>query len=297
VSEFRQHFGLSVALATPFRPNGDIDQERLTKHAEACLQQGCDSVTVFGTTGEGASIGHRERQSVLDAMAAAGIKDSRLVVGISSTSVEDVVADVQAAQACGCRGILLPPPFYFKSVSDDGVVAWYSAVFERLGDQARDIILYNIPQLTGVALSIDLISRLRAAFPGVVTGVKDSSCDWSHTEPLLAAHRDIAVLVGDERDLAAAVRLGGQGAICGMANIYPAEMRVMAWDGKDNSHICDLIDLINDYPIVPAIKALMAHRSGDADWLRVRAPLDELNEDEVARLGQGVDRLASGRAA
>ena len=297
MSEVTKRFGLSVALATPFLSDGSIDHAGLTAHAERCLKHGCDSVTVFGTTGEGASIGHRERETVLDAMAGAGIRDGRLVVGISSTSVEDVVTDVRSAQALGSRGILLPPPFYFKNVSDDGVVAWYSAVFRELGEQARDIILYNIPQLTGVELSVDLISRLRAAFPGTVTGVKDSCCDWSRTEPLLAAHRDIAVLVGDERDLAAAVRLGGEGAICGMANLYPAEMRAIAWTGTDDGRIRELVDLMNDYPVVPAIKALLAHQSGNADWLRVRAPLEELDGSETARLGQGADQLASGRAA
>ncbi len=310
VSHSRQRFGLSVALATPFRQTGEIDLESMTGHASFCLEGGCDSVTLFGTTGEGASIGHAERRAVIAAMAAAGITGDRLVVGISSTAVDDVAGDLGIAHATGCRAILLPPPFYFKNLTDDGIFDWFGSVFGRAGENARNIILYHIPSVTGVALSVDLIARLRTAFPGVIIGVKDSTGDWSYTEPLLAAHRDMAVLIGDERHLAAAVRLGGEGAICGFANLHPGEMRAMAWQGTDNETINDLVELIVDHPVVPAIKALMAHAhghvagqvagkaAGQVEWAHVRAPLTALNGQQRSALGLGFDRLiSSGRAA
>ena len=88
------------------------------------------------------------------------------------------------------------------------VTRWFSDVLERCAD-ARDVIVYHIPSLTAVPLSIALIGRLKRAFPGVVTGVKDSSGDWPTTDRLLAEHRDLHILVGDERLLARAVRHGG----------------------------------------------------------------------------------------
>ena len=93
----------------------------------------------------------------------------------------------------------------------------------KLGGSARDIILYNIPSVTQVALSVDLIGRIKEGFPGVVTGVKDSSGDWAYTQRLLAAHKDLAILIGDERYLAEGVALGGQGAISGLPMSVPRE--------------------------------------------------------------------------
>ncbi len=94
-------------------------------------------------------------------------------------------------------------------------------VFARIGALARDIIVYNIPSVTAVEISVDLISRLREAFPAVDFGRQGLYRVIGHiTENLLAKHKDLAILIGDERDLAAGVRRGGQGAISGMANLY-----------------------------------------------------------------------------
>ena len=95
--------------------------------------------------------------------------------------------------------------------------------------------------MTGVPLSVDLIGRLKTAFPGVVAGVKDSSGEWQNTEKLLAAHGDLQILVGDERQLARAVRQGGAGTICGLANLMPGVVRKAAHDGVDDPRIANAV--------------------------------------------------------
>lgn len=292
-----KRFGLSVALATPFQPSGEIAGDRLLAHAETCLAGGCDSVTLFGTTGEGPSLGRAERDGVLARFSGAGMTGDRLVCGISATAVSEAAAQISAAQAAGCTRVLLPPPYYFKQPGEAGVEAWYREVIARIDPTGVGVILYNIPDLTAVPLSIGLIGRLRDAFGEVIAGVKDSAGDWSYTEPLLAAHRDIAILVGEERHLAAAVRLGGEGAICGMANLAPAAVRRMAWDGAEEPYINDLVELLLKYPLIPAIKSAIAHQSGDAVWSNVRAPLECLAQDEARQLGQALDQLKNGKAA
>ena len=211
-------FGLGVAAITPFAADGSVDLPRLVAHARRCLAGGCTSVTLFGTTGEGASLGFRERARMLDAMVAAGF-DMRAQVlgGVAASAIEDAAAQARHIYAAGGRGVLLTPPFYFKGPDDEGLYAWFSRVIEGSGD-ARGVILYHLPSLTAVPLSVDLIGRLKRAFPGVVTGVKDSGGVWAYTEALLAAHPDLHILVGDERLLARAVRHGGSGAINGFAN-------------------------------------------------------------------------------
>lgn len=284
-------------MTTPFRRNGAIDLSRLAAHARQCLDDGCTSVTVFGTTGEGASIGMSGREQILGALSGAGIEGEQVVVCIAATSVHEAIVQGRMAGDFGSRGLLLPPPFYFKNVSDDGLFAWFSQVIEKLGPAARGVILYNIPSVTQVALSIDLIRRLKEAFPGVVTGVKDSSGDWRYTQDLLATNGDLAILIGDERYLAQGVQRGGQGAISGLANVCPQALLRLARDGQEDERINRLVDEVLKYPVTPAVKALVAHRTGDAEWLNVRTPLLPIGASEAARLGSFYDGLFEARAA
>jgi len=297
VPQPRERFGLSAALTVPFRPDGVVDLLRLMAHARWCLAHGCRTVTAFGTTGEGASFSLSDREQLFGAFAAVGIDGRQVVGGVSASSAEDAAVQARLALDFGADAVLLPPPFYFKGVSDDGLFAWFARVFELLGGAARDVILYHIPSVTQVPLSIELIGRLRAAFPEVIRGVKDSSGDWAYAEQLLAAHRDLAILIGDERCLAAGVRLGGQGAISGLANAYPQAMLPMVQDGRDDDRIRRLVDAVLAHPVIPAVKALVAHRSGDPAWLAVRSPLVPLSADAAARLGAVADGLFTDRAA
>ncbi len=281
--ERSSRFGLSAAIATPFRPDGTIDLARFARHARWCLDNGCASVTVFGTTGEGASIDISGREQVLGALAGAGIEGRDVVVCVAAASVHEALVQARMAADFGSRNLLLPPPFYFKGVADEGVFLWFSQVLERLGAAAGGVILYNIPAVTQVALSVELIARLKQGFPGVVTGVKDSSGDWVYTQKLLAAHKDLAILIGDERYLAEGVRLGGEGAISGLANICPQSLLLLAQEGRGDARINGLVEEVLRYPVVPAVKALVAYRIGDRTWLNVRAPLVALGEVEGSR--------------
>lgn len=298
VSHDSPRFGLSAALVTPFLPDGSIDVVRLGHHARWCLQHGCGSVTVFGTTGEGASIGMADRQLILDSLARAGFDLRREVLaGVSAASLAEAVAQAQMALKADCRALLVAPPFYFKNVGDEGVYTWFAQLIAALGSAARDVILYNIPSVTQVTLSVDLIGRLKAAFPRVIIGVKDSSGDWENAQRLLAAHGELAILIGDERLLAEAVRLGAQGAISGLANICPGVLRHMIDSGSDDRRIAPLVDEVLKYPVTPAIKAMMAHLVRDESWAATRAPLVDLGKVEASRLGKTYDMLFAAAAA
>lgn len=290
-------FGLSAALTTPFAPDGSIDTAGLVAQAKRSLAAGCNSVTLFGTTGEGSSIGARERTDVLAAAVSAGIDPGNIVTGVLVDSAQDAADQSREALDIGVRNILLAPPSYFKNVSDDGLFEWFSTVFRQLGSSARDILVYNIPSVTMVALSVELIGRLRHAFPGVVTGVKDSSGDWPYTQRLLAEHRDLIILIGDERHLAQGVRLGGQGAISGVANFLPKEVRSMAVDGVDDKRIEDLVVELLKYPVTPAVKVLVSHVTGEPIWHSVRAPLVSISAENRTKLSAAFEQLFNSKAA
>ncbi|ODT82182.1 MAG: dihydrodipicolinate synthase family protein [Pelagibacterium sp. SCN 64-44] len=269
-------FGLSVALTTPFKADGALDLALLADHAAACLKRGADGVTLFGTTGEGASIGAAERAAALDALIGAGVAAGSIVAGVLVNAVDDAIAQARDALRRGAKAILLAPPSYFKGVSDDGVHAWFAAVIDGLGEDARDILLYNIPSVTAVKVSLDVIGRLHGAFPKAISGVKDSGGNWDYTEALTRRYADkLAVLVGDERHLAAAARIGAQGAISGIGNVLPDAVHGLI-QGRDNAQLLALVETVLRYPVTPAVKALVAIASGDDRWLTVRPPLVSL---------------------
>lgn len=292
-----KRFGLSVALTTPFNEAGEIVIDMMLAQARRSLAAGCTSCTLFGTTGEGASIGMTERERVLAAFLDAAIVPDKIVVGVLVDAAEDAALQSSQALSKGVRNILLAPPSYFKNVSDDGLFGWFSQVFKALGDQARDIIVYNIPSVTMVPLSVALIGRLRTAFPGIVTGVKDSSGEWAYTQALLKAHSDLIILIGDERHLAAGVRMGGQGAISGMANFAPREVGAMAYEGRDDARVVDFVAELLKFPVTPAVKAMVARQLNDEKWLAVRAPLLSISKDGQEQLGLVFDRLFQTQAA
>ena len=285
-------FGLSCALTTPFLVDGGVDAPRVVAHAQSLLGRGCASVTLCGTTGEGASLGEKSRERILAALRSGGVDLARrVIVGLAASSVEEVAAQATQAASFGCRTVLLPPPFYFKDVSDDGLLGWFGKVLERLASEDLRAILYHIPPITAVPLSLALVGRLRERFPETIIGVKDSSGDRNYAHALLAAHRELTILIGDERLLAEAVRMGASGAISGLANIVPELLLPLANEGKGDQRVTALVDELLKYPVTSAVKELVAHRTGDPAWRRVAPPLEPLTQNEARRLIAACDAI------
>jgi 4-hydroxy-tetrahydrodipicolinate synthase len=287
VRALKTMFGLSAALATPFNADLSVDLPRMIAHAVDLLAEGCSSVTLFGTTGEGASLTWRERAAVLHGFTVANFDPTRLVVGISSTAAESAADQALAAFDAGVATLLVPPPFYFKGVSDDGVFAWYAALLERVGRRKPQVILYHIPQVTGVGLSLPLVRKLKNRYGDLILGVKDSGGDWPTTRSFLG-EPDLSILVGDERHLAAAIRLGGAGAISGMANVFPGRLAALVRTGQDDSWLNAIVDTVVKLPATPAVKVLVGLKRGESGWERVRAPLQPTPAADIER----VSRLA-----
>ena len=273
-------FGISTALLTPFHADGGLNLPLLSAHATHVLENGARGVTLFGTTGEGASIGMSERQSAISHMIESGISADVITLGLAACSVADTLEQVSQGTALGITQFLLLPPFYFNDLTEDGLFEWHAALFERAESSAR-FILYHIPQITQVPLSPDLILRLVARFPERVLAVKDSAGQWENTRALLETGK-VPVLVGDERLLHKAAAMGAAGSICGMANLFPERMRTIYETQAEDEALSSDVTLIVSMPVIPALKQAMVAQSGNADWGHLRPPLMPLSGGATA---------------
>ena len=126
-------------------------------------------------------------------------------------------------------------------------------------------------------------ARLQARYGAVIAGVKDSSADFAQFRAFRAAAPDIAVTVGNEPDIGRALAEGGAGTICGMGNVAPALVRAMFRPDPPASQMQAACGLISG-PFIALLKAMLAARTGQAGWLRVRAPWRPATMEDGVRL-------------
>ena len=158
-------------------------------------------------------------------------------------------------------------------------------------DPPRIVGPFTYQQMGGqVGFSVDVVGRLIDAFPGIVVGLKDSSGDWSNTEALLKAFPGFATFSGSEVFLLDNLRGGGAGSITATGNVNLAAIRALydAWqsDGADalQSEITEVRKAIQAFPMIPALKAILASHHNDMGWQTVRPPLLDLEAAQVAEL-------------
>jgi 4-hydroxy-tetrahydrodipicolinate synthase len=278
--------GIWPALMTPLRADGAIDHVRFAAHAKALIAAGCGGVTPFGTTGEGPSFSLAERRDAVDALIAAGVPATRILVSVSCAALPDTIALTRHAQDVGAWGVLLMPPFFFKGVSDAGIVDALAQVIDAVADRPLRVVLYHIPQVAAVALSHTVIAEMLRRYPRNIVAIKDSQCDRAHSLALAEAFMPpLGVHVGNELDLPALAARGSRGAVSGLANFMPRVVRRLATEpdaartAAEHARVERLLAWLGGYALIPALKAIMAAQTGDAAWLRVRAPLVALDAD------------------
>src|SRR5271154_3660982 len=271
--------GVLVPVLTPFTANGEPDAGRFTLFCRWLLDQGAGGLSVFGTTSEANSMSGPERMALLDALIEAGVPPEKLMPGTGTCSTTEAASLTRHAVGHGCGGVLMLPPFYYKGVSDDGIFAFLSIVVDKVASSDLRVYLYHIPPVAQVGYSLDLVGRFIAAYPENVVGLKDSSGDWSNTAALLERFPGFAVFPGSEVFLLEALRKGGAGCITASGNVNVPGIRKVYenWRGPQaedlQAEITTLRKALQAYPMIPALKRIVAHFHDDLEWSAVRPPL------------------------
>lgn len=291
--------GVLAPLLTPFQSDLAPDAGRLARHGRWLLSQGCAGLAVFGTTSEANSLSADEREALLERLLEDGIDPGKLMPGTGCCALTDTVRLTRHAVRAGCAGVLVLPPFYYKSVSEDGLFRSFAEVIERVGDARLRVYLYHIPPVAQVPISLGLVERLLGAYPGTVAGIKDSSGDWKNTQALLDAFAKSGfdVFAGSERFLLANLRGGGVGCITATGNVNPAAIARLhrEWRSPEAEALQAGLDALRGaverLPLIPALKEMVAHYGGDPAWRTVRPPLARLSREQVEGLLSELGRL------
>ena len=280
-------YGVISPVLTPFGKDGNPDAERYLALCKWLLADGCTGLAPFGTTGEANSLGVQERMDLLDALVEGGVDPKVLMPGTGLCALSDTATVTAHAVELGCGGVMMLPPFYYKAVSDDGLFAYYADIIERVGDARLKIYLYHIPPVAQVGLSVDLVGRLIKAYPDTVVGLKDSSGDWSNTKALLDAFPGFTVFPGSEIFLLEGLRNGAAGCITATGNVNARMIRNVYdnWqtDQADalQAEITAFRQTIQARPMIPMLKAIVAHFNNDPEWNRLRPPFLPLDETDA----------------
>jgi 4-hydroxy-tetrahydrodipicolinate synthase len=289
--------GVLSPVVTPFTADLAPDPERFVRQCRWLLSQNV-GLAVFGTNSEANSLSVEEKIELLDRLVGAGLDPARMMPGTGCCALTDSVRLTAHAMKLGCGGVLMLPPFYYKGVSDDGLFRSFAEVIERVGESRLRVYLYHIPPVSQVPITLGLVERLLKAYPGRTAGMKDSGGDWKNTQAFLDAfaRSGFDVFAGSETFLLQNMRHGGAGCISATANVHPGPIARLfdTWGAADadaqQARLDEIRGTFAKFPMIPALKAAIAHYGGDAAWRTVRPPLVDLAPEQAKALVTELDQ-------
>ena len=206
--------GVMAALLTPFDGQQKLDKESLRRLVRFNLRQGVDGLYVGGSTGEAFVQSGTERQEVLEIVAEEAKGKMTLIAHVGCVSTLDSQQLARAAVGYGYDAVSAVTPFYYP-FSFEEHCAHYQAIIESA--DGLPMVVYNIPALSGVKLTLDQINTL-VTLPGV-GALKQTSGDLFQMEQIRRAHPDLVLYNGYDEIFASGLLAGADGGIGSTYNI------------------------------------------------------------------------------
>jgi len=302
--------GVYCAVITPIKNTLSINKDLHLRHCQSLMKKGLDGLTIFGTNGEASSFSLTQKINSIEFLLENRIDANNLLIGTGSASLEDAIELTQFSVKIGAKASLLIPPFYFKNVTDDGVIAYYRNVIEQTGDNNFKFLLYNIPQYSGVTINFNIIENLIKLYPNNVVGLKDSTGNMEDMLKTIKYFNDFAVFCGNGAMALHTTRRGGAGAITGDANISAKLLSFIIHNFKREKEIDNFDDLkilmekirnvLNSHEQISLLKAYYSIADNMEEWNNVMPPLKRIdnpsnNKQVTALLGlvRKIDTLVS----
>jgi 4-hydroxy-tetrahydrodipicolinate synthase len=282
--------GVYAAAVTPLREaDAKLDHESVPVLLNFLASRGCHGAVLFGTTGEGPSFSPSERESLMRTVRdhRHQLPGFRLIAGTGTPSLSESIDLTKLAFDLGYDAALVVPPYYFRKATDEGLFAWFSQLINKAVPSDKYILGYHFPNVAGIGFSIELLSRLKDAFPTQFAGIKDSSHDADLARNLGEKFgSELVVLTGTDTYLQMAMENKAAGCITAPANLISPDLRDV-WnlmnEGKDVSEAQERVNtqrhILEKYPpFPPTIKALLHRLHGLPRW-SVKPPLESISAE------------------
>ncbi len=275
--------GTFCAALTPLSADYTINKELFLKHCNNLLLDGLDGLAIFGTTGEGNSFDVQEKIEAINYLIDNNISPDKLVPGTGLCSIRDTVIYSKEVAKLKVKAVLVLPAFYYKNVSNEGVIEFYKRVVEEVGDSDLKYILYNIPQVSGVSIGFEIIEQLIKRFPNNVVGMKESSGNLDNMLKITKYFNDFSLFSGSDSLALKVCKRGGAGAITATSNIsgkllcYIINNYKKELETENFQLLQKLQEQIREtsftHETISTLKAFLSVKSNNENWNRVNPPL------------------------
>ena len=285
--------GSSVALITPFYPDGSVNYDKLKELIDFHIAGGTSAITICGTTGESATMSIEEHVKVTDFTIKYAAKRIKVIAGSGSNDTMAALEISQEAEKSGADALLMVTPYYNKA-TQKGLVLHYNYIADRVN---TPIILYHVPSRTGCSFTVDTYKEL-SKHP-MINGVKEASGNFALlTQTIAECGDELNVWSGNDDEVVPMMSVGAKGVISVLANVAPrvvADMTKYCLDGdfKKGAELqlkyFDLIQKlfieVNPIPVKAAMN-LMGMEVG-----RNRLPLCDMDEGNFEKLKASLEKI------
>ena len=281
-------YGVYSASLTPINEDFSINTSLFFSHCEWLLSQGVDGVAIFGTTGEANSFNIDEKINAVEYLINSKIASDKLMPGTGQCSITDTVKFTKRCADLKVKAVIVLPPFFYKMVSDEGVIEYYKRIIEEVGHSDLHYILYNIPQISGVHITFNIIEKLIKLYPNNFIGMKDSSGNLDNMLKITKFFNNFSLFSGSDSFALKLIKNGGAGAITATSNISGKLLSYIVNNYKNESIIKNFQEfqilqehirqtLFTHEPI-SVLKGFMSVKNNNNDWNRVNAPLQKIDD-------------------
>ncbi len=277
--------GVGIALVTPFTISGEVDYDALAKLINHVSDGGVDYLVALGTTAETPTLTYEEKKEIITFIIDVNSKNRSLpiVIGIGGNCTRNIVDEIQKTDFTGIDAILSVVPYYNKP-SQIGIYEHYKAIANA---SPVPIILYNVPSRTGVSMSVDTTLKLATDFDNII-GVKEASGTIVNMANLLKwrPNSDFKVISGDDSLALELKKIGGDGVISVVGNLYPDKFsKIFTSESSSeqesiNNSLTEIIEALFAEGNPTGIKAALAIGGMMSNTLRLPlvSATDELTE-------------------
>jgi 4-hydroxy-tetrahydrodipicolinate synthase len=216
------------------------------------------------------------------------LNKEKLMVGTGTPSLSETIKLTKYADSLGYKIALVLPPYYYKPITNNGLISWYEEIHFSLKNQRIKLFFYNFPQLTGLEIPVEVISQLNKKWPNRFSGIKDSSGDLTYCRNLKSKIPNLKVFPSSEVSLGEAKRFNFSGCISATVNQTGSLCQEFCSNESATTlgKIKTIRETIASDSLVSSIKYLVAMRTREKSWENVVLPFQKLTTKRKAILDE-----------